>query len=74
MVYEPQMVKPVYDTDTVLNFGKHKGTILRDLDGDYLLWMIYNLTNAEFTDEVYDLAQEYAENFYGDGCPVSARG
>ena len=62
MTYKPQTVKPIYELNTVLNFGAHKGTEVKNVPGDYLLWMIYNLTNAEFTMEVYDLAQEYADN------------
>ena len=62
MTYKPQTIKPIYALDTVLNFGEHKGMELQNVPGDYLLWMIYNFTNADFTREVYDLAQEYADN------------
>lgn len=59
------MAKKIFDFDTELNFGKHKGKtpgeILESGDAFYLAWVADNVDWVEFTDELYDEIFEMAE-------------
>jgi len=70
-----EMKKKVYELNTELTFGKHKGFTIGDIfsmDYQYLVWMYENFENAEWSDEVlkivtqaYDLKQEETKYFGG---------
>jgi len=52
-----------FGLDTVLDFGKHKGEALRDVDPGYIIWMVDTLKDRTFDDEVYELAQEHERHY-----------
>ena len=59
------MAKKIFDFDTELNFGKHKGKtpgeLLESGDASYLAWVADNVNWAEFEDELYDEIFEMVE-------------
>ena len=74
-----EMRKKVFEKDTFLTFGKHKGFTIEDvfsMDYQYLIWMYENFEGTEWSDEVlqlitlaYDKESE-ERNFYDEiDCP-----
>ena len=52
------MKKNIFEEDSELTFGKHKGFTIEDvfsMDYQYLIWMYENFENAEWSDEVLKL-------------------
>jgi len=70
-----EMKKKIFEVDTELAFGKHKGFTIGDvfsMDYQYLVWMYENFENAEWSNgvlklvtEAYDLKEEEKSYFGG---------
>jgi len=55
------MKRKVYDVDTVLTFGVHKGDTIQevfDTDYQYLVWMYENFDKVDWTDDALKLITE----------------
>lgn len=55
------MDKKVYDVDTLITFGVHKGDTIEDIydeDCQYLVWMYDNFENVEWTDDALFLIND----------------
>lgn len=60
-----EMDKRVFDTNTILNFGKHKGFSIQDIasmDYQYLIWMYENFEDTEWTNGSLQLITEAYDN------------
>ena len=56
-----EMKKRIWEEDTELTFGKHKGFTIKDIfsmDYQYLVWMYENFENAEWSDAVLQLVTQ----------------
>jgi len=56
-----EMKKEVYEVDTELTFGKHKGFTIGDIysmDFQYLLWMYETFENVTWADKVLALVTD----------------
>jgi hypothetical protein len=63
--------KKIFDFDTEINFGKHKGKtpqeLIEDGQASYIVWIYDNVDWCVLTDDLYDEASEAAETEDHDG-------